>query len=138
MNCDPDRMVQLLDKLVNNAVEHGEKEYPVVLRVNKDKKSVLLEVTDIGDSLDPNAKIFEPFISGKARSIDQGFGLGLYVVKKIPDAVRMANSGQIAFTIMAKRRVSNIVTERNGFDEILIQPQKSPYGSGNFGDQLNM
>ncbi len=84
--CDVDRLVQLLDKLVNNAVEHGDPAHPIEVAVRPHQESVLLEVSDCGEALDGELDIFEPFVTGKARSSDKGFGLGLYVVKKIAEA----------------------------------------------------
>ena len=39
---------------------------------------------------------------------------------------------------MSERGMPDIMPQRNGFDEILVQPQKTPDGPCDFRNQLNM
>jgi hypothetical protein len=45
---------------------------------------------------------------------------------------------QNAFPIVAEGCVPDIVPERNGFDQVLVQVQESADGPCNFGNQLHM
>ena len=40
--------------------------------------------------------------------------------------------------VVTKRRMADIMTQRNGFRQILVEPEQPGDGSGNFGDKLNM
>ena len=46
----------------------------------------------------------------------------LYVVKKVSDVVVMTKSGQIAFAVMAEWGVSDVMSQGDGLDEVLVQP----------------
>jgi len=87
VSCDADRVIQVLDKLVNNAVEHGDASFPVVVTLAKQGGNVRLTVMDIGDPLvSDDRDLFEPFVSRKEKSAQSGFGFGLYVVKRVVQA----------------------------------------------------
>lgn len=86
-DCDVDRMVQVLDKLINNAVEHGNPDHPVVIDLCKNNQSTIITVTNFGEPLAiDDEDIFEPFVSHKGKSAEGGFGFGLYVVKRVIEA----------------------------------------------------
>jgi signal transduction histidine kinase len=80
-----DRLVQMLDKLVNNAVEHGAAEHPIEVALRTERERTVLSVKNIGDALPENVEwIFEPFVSQKLRREKTGnLGLGLYVARAI-------------------------------------------------------
>lgn len=79
------RLTQLLDKLLQNAVEHGREEGEVRVVVEGVGDAVHLRVENEGDRLPADtARIFEPFVSTKERSRHpESLGLGLYVAKRI-------------------------------------------------------
>jgi signal transduction histidine kinase len=88
---DPDKIGQVLDNLVSNAVKYtnaGE----VVVNYERidDEKVVEIAVRDTGSGIDPEhrQRLFDRFYrTDKARSRDRGgTGLGLAVVKSILDA----------------------------------------------------
>lgn len=73
---DPDRMQQVLENLVRNAVQAGP---PVTARVVEDRGALVYEVRDRGPGITDGAAIFQPFHTGKIH----GTGLGLAVAKRV-------------------------------------------------------
>lgn len=85
--CDVERIVQVLDKLIANAVEHSAPPYPIDISLAATKGAATVTVSDVGDALiDSELDIFDPFVSRKTRASDSGFGFGLFVVKRIVEA----------------------------------------------------
>lgn len=79
-----DRLVQMLDKLTNNALEHGTAESPIDFVLQRHQGRAILMVKDIGEPLPSDLdRIFEPFTSNKLRQGRDNLGLGLYVVRVI-------------------------------------------------------
>jgi signal transduction histidine kinase len=79
------RLTQLLDKLLQNAVEHSREAGEVRVVVEGVGAAVHLRVENQGDRLPADAaRIFDPFVSTKERSRHpESLGLGLYVAKRI-------------------------------------------------------
>ncbi len=78
-----ERLAQLLDKLLNNAVEHSnpEAEIRVALR-RSDDQCFELSVENEGDALpEDRQRIFEAFVSSQSRP--ENLGLGLFVAQSI-------------------------------------------------------
>jgi two-component system OmpR family sensor kinase len=87
---DADRLRQVVDNLLGNAVRHTPPATPVEVRVHADRETVGLEVADHGPGvpLPEQARIFEPFHRAdpsRARS-SGGVGLGLAIVSAIARA----------------------------------------------------
>ena len=85
---NPTRLVQLMDKLVSNAVDHGAFGTPITVAVKKTDGQALLSVTDEGESLpEDKARMFELFVSLRhaERRDSDNLGLGLYIVKLIAE-----------------------------------------------------
>lgn len=86
INIDPDKIRQVLMNLIDNALKYTEKGN-VVVHAKKVDGHILVEVKDtgIGISRDKTENLFEWFSRGKgALRLDSGgFGLGLYIAKKI-------------------------------------------------------
>lgn len=83
------RLIQLLDKLIANAVEHCDHIAPIEILLKRSEQNVLLIVANKGDALPKNKQaIFDLFVSFKKtqRKSDDNFGLGLYVVKLIAES----------------------------------------------------
>jgi signal transduction histidine kinase len=84
---DRDRIHQLLDNLVGNAVQHGEPRSPIELRVEGGDTEVVIEITNRGVPIPEAAQpfIFEAFRQGRTEhpSRTQGLGLGLFIAQQI-------------------------------------------------------
>lgn len=85
--CDPIHIGQVIDNLLSNAFKYGEGR-PILIRLESNKNRIVFEVQDQGPGIAPadQEKIFERFERGQARKDIQGFGMGLYIVKRIVTA----------------------------------------------------
>ncbi|MGZ4352894.1 MAG: sensor histidine kinase [Gaiellaceae bacterium] len=93
---EPHRLSQLLDNLVSNAIKFTPDGGRVSVRVAREGRSAVLEVSDTGIGIPPEERphLFECFYRAPAaveRQI-QGTGLGLHIAKAIVDA----HAGRIA------------------------------------------
>lgn len=89
VNGNSTRLIQLLDKLVANAVDHSAPGFPIVVTVQKAHGQARLMVADKGECLpEESERIFELFVSlrGADYRAHENLGLGLYVVKLIAEA----------------------------------------------------
>ncbi len=83
------RLIQLLDKLISNAVEHSFSYAPIEVFVKKQHENAQLIVSNRGDALPNNTQvIFDQFVSLRTpeRKTDENLGLGLYIVKLIAES----------------------------------------------------
>ncbi len=81
---NPDSLVQMLDKLMNNAVEHSEPGGVIHVTLDTTPGYARLEVTDHGEPLPQDLEaIFRPFVSVRRPDREGNLGLGLYVAKVI-------------------------------------------------------
>lgn len=90
VDADPDRITQVLENLLTNAVKYGDAGTPVAMNVESDGREVAVSVTNIGRGLTPAeiARMFERFHrtdSAKLQGI-QGIGLGLYITRSLVEA----------------------------------------------------
>jgi PAS domain S-box-containing protein len=83
LEADADRLGQMLDNLLLNALRHGEP--PVSVRVELDETTVRIVVGDHGAGVpeDLRPRLFQRFASGRSRG---GTGLGLYIVRQLAQA----------------------------------------------------
>jgi PAS domain S-box-containing protein len=87
---DPDRMRQVVDNLISNAIKYSADGSDIDVRVMVEDGSVLTSVTDhgIGIPKDEIPQLFERF--HRARNVSSryygGLGLGLYIARAIIDA----------------------------------------------------
>ena len=83
---DPDRLEQLVQNLVGNAIQHGDAAGALV-RASGDEDAVRLAVYNRGEPIpaDLMPHLFEPFRRAAAggRRRAEGLGLGLYIVRQI-------------------------------------------------------
>jgi signal transduction histidine kinase len=107
---DPDRMSQVVQNLVANALQHGAVRAPVVVETRVEGENAILEVSSQGEPIPEEVlpHLFEPFrhgSPGKARNL----GLGLFIVREVVRAhggsvwVR-SGPGGTTFTIQLPRR----------------------------------
>jgi PAS domain S-box-containing protein len=90
VEADPDRIAQVMENLLTNAVKYGKAKTPVVTSIASDGREVAVSVTNEGPPLkaDEIARIFERFQrtdSAKLRGV-QGVGLGLYITRSLVEA----------------------------------------------------
>jgi signal transduction histidine kinase len=80
-----DSLVQMLDKLLNNALEHGDPTQPIRIELRDLSGSCAVTISDTGDPLpQDNSQIFEPFVTNKRTPAGAGsLGLGLFVARAI-------------------------------------------------------
>ncbi len=85
VNGNLDALNQMLDKLFNNAMEHGAPGEPVVVELRRMAQACSLVVADQGEALPQDVeRLFKPFVSNKTRRIRSGnLGLGLFVARTI-------------------------------------------------------
>lgn len=92
VNCDVDRIEQVLTNLIDNALRHTPKGGKIIIRVKKkSEEKLVIEVEDSGIGIpeDDLPFVFERFYKAdKARTRGQaaGTGLGLSIVKNIVEA----------------------------------------------------
>ena len=84
--CDRARVMQIISNLISNAIKFSSENSAITIinEVSKDKKSVVISVTDKGTGIDPDLfpRLFSKFVT---RS-NQGTGLGLYICKNLVEA----------------------------------------------------
>jgi signal transduction histidine kinase len=88
---DPDRLAQVVENLVVNALKYGERDGHVQVRTKSDAQSLRLEVHNDGVPIpaDKLMAMFEPLQrgpQGNASNPDRSIGMGLYIVKHIVEA----------------------------------------------------
>jgi two-component system sensor histidine kinase CiaH len=84
---DPLLLQLLISNLIENAVKYSPKEKPIICKLNKSGKDVLMNIIDegIGIADTEKTKIFEKFYrtGNESTRKTQGTGLGLYLCSKI-------------------------------------------------------
>ena len=80
---DADRLAQIVDNLVSNALRHGRP--PVRICVTTSGDVVELSISDAGDGVpaDMRDRLFERFATGETQ---RGTGLGLFIVRELAQA----------------------------------------------------
>ena len=89
LNGLPDAIAQLLDKLIQNAVDFATLDSPIIVSVTVDAKHAVLAVENRGPTMPPGvlATLFSSMVSIRDKSASQPshLGLGLYIVQLIAD-----------------------------------------------------
>lgn len=92
VDCDPDRMAQLLSNLLANAVVHGDPTLPIYVQASSQEDGFRLSVNNGGSPIPQKTleRLFEPFWRGGGEqgtpSLAMGLGLGLYIAGEIAKA----------------------------------------------------
>lgn len=91
---DGQRLRQVLQNLLTNAVKYSPDGGPIDVRVQVEDESVRVEITDtgIGLSADETARVFGQFYRAEGARRLEGSGLGLYIC----EAIVRAHGGQIS------------------------------------------
>lgn len=86
--CDRIRLGQLLSNLLGNAVVHGSKTDPIVVRAVTSKGLLEISVSNGGQPIEEatRQKLFQPFFRGDLRPNHVGLGLGLHIASEIAKA----------------------------------------------------
>lgn len=97
---DPQRVRQVVDTLLRNALRHGPPDRPVEVRVVGEPDAVRLEVHNAGEPIPEGLHdiLFDPFERSARRLRGHGIGLSLYVAR----AIVAAHGGDIGFTSSAE------------------------------------
>lgn len=97
LTADPNRLRQVIENLLSNAVEYALKQTPIQIQVKSEQQEdgalVQLSIHNQGPAIpeDLQAHLFQPFVAG---SHSQGLGLGLYLARRIVQA----HQGQLTVT----------------------------------------
>jgi signal transduction histidine kinase len=86
-NWDRLRLEQVVTNLISNAIKYGPRK-PIELRIEQSDGTARLTVRDqgIGISEHDQARVFEPFERAVSVRHYGGFGLGLWITRKIVEA----------------------------------------------------
>jgi PAS domain S-box-containing protein len=85
---DRDRVDQVLDNLLSNAIRHSAAGTAVDVRCDIERDEAIVRVTDHGGGIGPDerARLFKPFFQTPRSRTFGGTGLGLYISKRITEA----------------------------------------------------
>jgi dedicated sortase system histidine kinase len=83
----PELIIQMLDKLVDNAMDFSATGSRIGIRLTRDAKAVSLSVSNAGPPLPDTmrSQLFDSMISVRRRGNDQHLGLGLYIARLIAE-----------------------------------------------------
>ncbi|MEP6712620.1 MAG: PAS domain-containing sensor histidine kinase [Ferruginibacter sp.] len=95
VNCDSNRLAQLLSNLLANALTHGDTNFPVHVDAILNNENLKLSVTNNGAPIpaDLHERLFAPFTREAGRTSQNGLGLGLYICSEIAKA----HNGTLSF-----------------------------------------
>ncbi len=88
VNCSPDHLAQMLDKLVDNAVQFSRSSAPIIVRITQNSDNAEITVLNQGPDLPEkiSGRLFDPMVSyGKTDAQYSHLGLGLFVVRLIAE-----------------------------------------------------
>lgn len=85
INCDRERVTQLLSNLIANALTHGAQDQPVEVSAQIRERAFVLGVHNFGEPIAPQvlAQLFQPFSHPLNDAVQSGLGLGLYIANQI-------------------------------------------------------
>lgn len=88
VDCDPDRIAQLLSNLLANALTHGDPASAIVVRASTSADGLELSISNGGEPIPEAAKaiLFRPFTRRRDGGAPEGLGLGLYIAAQIAEA----------------------------------------------------
>jgi len=96
VNCDADRLSQLLSNLLANALTHGDANLAVHVHGILSKEYLKLSVTNYGEPIPAaiDERLFTPFTREADHTSQNGLGLGLFICSEISKA----HNGTLDFT----------------------------------------
>jgi two-component system, OmpR family, sensor histidine kinase ChvG len=114
LNGDPDRIRQMLDKLIENGVAFHTKGTPIELRLDREKDMIVLQIANQGPEIpaERQGQIFNSMISIRSQKDSKPhLGLGLYIVRTIVEHHR----GTVTATSLTDGRNGAVFTVRLPF-----------------------
>jgi two-component system, chemotaxis family, CheB/CheR fusion protein len=108
VDADLERVVQMIDNLVRNSINHTEAGGRIKVAVRRDAQQARITIEDTGLGIDAEelATLFEPYFQGRKGRSSKGLGLGLPLVKRLAEmhggSIEVASEGRgtgSAFTI---------------------------------------
>lgn len=106
IECDGPRIMQVISNLLANAVTHGDKAEPILIRAHTTEDRVIIAVTNKGKPIAESVRkvLFQPFFRGGAGTKANGLGLGLYICAEIARAHKgklsvVSNEDATTFTL---------------------------------------
>ncbi len=100
INNDRKRVLQIIDNLISNAIKYSKNNIAITLKTNA--SVFVFEIIDDGAGFEDTSKVFELFSQSNEDNMTrtaQGTGVGLFVVKKLCDAmnysITLASSKQL-------------------------------------------
>ena len=126
VEADPDRLVQVLTNLVNNAARYTDPGGHIRLTVEREDELVILRVQDDGSGIEPELlpRVFDLFVQGEqslTRS-DGGLGIGLALVKRLVEM----HGGSVTAASAGGNRGSTFVVR---LPIVILAPSRSPLPS---------
>ena len=89
-DADPDRIAQVMENLLTNAIKYGSAETPIVVGIVRENHDIAVAVTNQGKALAPEElpRLFERFhrTAGARQGAAKGAGLGLYITRALVEA----------------------------------------------------
>ncbi|MDX2319797.1 MAG: ATP-binding protein [Moritella sp.] len=87
INLAPELIVQLLDKLISNAVDYAPVDQPICFKLTNQNEHLRLTIENQGPhfSSDNIPQLFDSMVSNRRQSDTPHLGLGLHIVKLISD-----------------------------------------------------
>lgn len=119
------RIEQLLDKLIDNAVDFHRANTPIRVQLDVRRDALQITVANRGPMLPPDAtgSLFESMISRRARESKLHFGLGLYVVRAIAEqhggtvwAMNLEDGSGVAFMVRLPLAIADPSTATEATD----------------------
>ena len=110
----PGRIEQILDNLLNNALEVAPRGTAVTLSALRDRDHTELHIADAGPGMtdEDMARAFDRFWRANAPSENGGFGLGLAIVRQLV----IADGGEIELARSVAGGLEVVVRLRSGTD----------------------
>jgi signal transduction histidine kinase len=108
---DADRFAQVVSNLLGNALQYGDPDMPIEVRMDgQDDARVMLAIANGGViPEDVLPKLFDPFRGGaRTTTRTEGLGLGLYIVQQLV----LAHGGTIEVESCDGRTVFRVVVPR--------------------------
>lgn len=104
---DPALMTSVFDNLLNNAIKHGEHGSPILITTAQAGADLEVCFANRAPNLNPEAipHLFERFTRGSNAGSRDGFGIGLYLVKRVVEThggsvrVEATPHGEVKFTV---------------------------------------